>query len=140
MTLKDIAKQLTTAVQTVPNLVQILRDGLEQVEAGSDVTHEYSTNEQIVGKWIDGSDVYEKVITTPAQISITTSWSTIYSDSDIADANQIIDVKLLSTGGVYGGISYKVDSGNLQAATITSSLSFLAGTLLIVRYTKAATE
>ena len=89
MTLKDIAKQLTTAVQTVPNLVQILRDGLEQAEAGSDVEvtqvvssgtriasvkvgeettdlyapsalHDYSTSEHIVGKWIDGKDIFEK--------------------------------------------------------------------------------
>ena len=91
MTLKDIAKQLTTAVQTVPNLVQILRDGLEQATAGStvevtqvvssgtkiasvtvdDETTDlyapsaeiiYSTTERIVGKWIDNSIIYEKTI------------------------------------------------------------------------------
>ena len=37
MTFKQLAKQLTTAVQTVPNLVQILRDGFDQAETGSDV-------------------------------------------------------------------------------------------------------
>ena len=62
MTFKDIAKQLTTAVQTVPNLVQILRDGFEQVEAGSESTIDYSTTERLIGKWIDGSDLYEKTI------------------------------------------------------------------------------
>ena len=62
MTFKDIAKQLTTAVQTVPNLVQILRDGFEQAEAGSGSSIEYSTTEKVIGKWIDGSDLYEKTI------------------------------------------------------------------------------
>lgn len=92
MTLKDIAKQLTTAVQTVPNLVQILRDGLEQATAGSsvEVTQvvssgtkiasvkvdnettdlyapdgkiNYSETEQNTGlKWIDGKDIYVKTI------------------------------------------------------------------------------
>ena len=61
MTLKDIAKQLTTAVQTVPNLVQILRDGLEQATTeAADIN--YSTTEQKIGKWTDGKDLYMKVI------------------------------------------------------------------------------
>ena len=89
MTLKDIAKQLTTAVQTVPNLVQILRDGLEQATAGSTVevtqvvssgtkiasvkvdnattdlyaAHNYSGTEHVVGKWLDNSDIYERTLT-----------------------------------------------------------------------------
>ena len=101
MTLKDIAKQLTTAVQTVPNLVQILRDGLEQATAGSTVEvtqvvssgtkiasvkvdnettdlyapgamHNYSTTEHVVGKWIDGTtDVYEKTIVYTPESAIT---------------------------------------------------------------------
>ena len=93
MTLKDIAKQLTTAVQTVPNLVQILRDGFEQATAGSTVevtqvvstgtkiasvkvddnttdlyapiaAHNYSSTPVLIGKWIDGTtDIYEVVLT-----------------------------------------------------------------------------
>lgn len=92
MTLKDIAKKLSTAVPTVPNLIQILSEGLDQATAGSTVEvtqvvssgtkiatvtvddestdlyapsalHNYSGTEHIVGKWIDNSDIYEKTLT-----------------------------------------------------------------------------
>lgn len=59
MTLKDIAKQLTTAVQTVPNLVNVLRDGFEQVEGENSSGYDYSTDEKKVGTWIDGKDLYQ---------------------------------------------------------------------------------
>ena len=91
MTLKDIAKKLTTSIQTIPELVRILAEGLENAEAGSQVevtaiqesgtkiatitideeatdiyapTSEviYSTTERKIGKWIDGTDIYEKTI------------------------------------------------------------------------------
>ena len=62
MTLKDIAKQLTTAVQTVPNLVQILRDGLEQATAGStvEVTQVVSSGTKIASVTVDDetTDLY----------------------------------------------------------------------------------
>ena len=114
MTLKDIAKQLTTAVQTVPNLVQILRDGLEQASAGSsiEVTQvvssgtkiasvkvdddttdlyapsaavNYSTEERIIGKYIDGStdvymkffDISEYTIETPLDLGIPDTYTII---------------------------------------------------------------
>ena len=37
MTFKDLAAQLSTAIQTLPNLIQVLREGFQEVEAGSDV-------------------------------------------------------------------------------------------------------
>ena len=106
MTLKDIAKQLTTAVQTVPNLVQILRDGLEQATAGSTVEvtqvvssgtkiasvqvddettdlyapsalHTYSTTEHVVGKWIDNKDLYE--ITVEVTSITSNDWTDVYN-------------------------------------------------------------
>ena len=62
MTLKDIAKQLTTAVQTVPNLVQILRDGLEQATSGStvEVTQVVSSGTKIASVTVDDetTDLY----------------------------------------------------------------------------------
>lgn len=91
MTLKDIAQKLTTSIQTIPELVRILAEGLENAEAGSQIevtaiqesgtkiatitideeatdiyapTSEviYSTAERKIGKWIDNSDLYEKTI------------------------------------------------------------------------------
>lgn len=62
MTFKDIAKKLTTSIQTLPEIVRILAEGLENVEAGSTSEIDYSTTERKIGKWIDDSDLYEKTI------------------------------------------------------------------------------
>ena len=92
MTFKDIAKQLTTAVQTVPNLVQILRDGFEQAEAGSGSSIEYSTTERLIGKWIDGSDMYEKTYSFKTDSSsTTTAYAFTDSINKIVNAVGIID-------------------------------------------------
>lgn len=129
MTLKDIAKQLTTAVQTVPNLVQILRDGLEQAETGEDVvvtqvvttgtelasikvgddpavkiyapvvSKNYSTTEHVIGKWIDNSDIYE--ITLDA--GDLPSNDTLVLDSTPASISHLISIE---------GFAYSATPGN----------------------------
>lgn len=128
MTLKDIAKQLTTAVQTVPNLVQILRDGFEQAIAGSavEVTQVvssgtkiasvkvdnettnlyapsaeiiYSTTEHTVGKWIDNSTIYEKTINLGTMPNNTSASVNL----DISNIGIIIDINCIgisSTGAI----------------------------------------
>lgn len=93
MTLKDIAKQLTTAVQTVPNLVQILRDGFEQTEGGSSDTHNYSTTEHVVGKWIDGKDIYE-ITVTGLEVTLTSNEWSYYTG--ISGIDELIDLEMYS--------------------------------------------
>ena len=149
MTLKDIAKQLTTAVQTVPNLVQILRDGLEQATAGSSVevtqvvssgtkiasvkvdnettdlyapsaVVNYSTEERIIGKYIDGTtDVYTKFY----DISDYTIGTAV--DLSIPDTYTIIEgtitAKLIGSAqmiGSYNVVSYVNPQGNNSNITI----------------------
>ena len=94
MTLKDIAKQLTTAVQTVPNLVQILRDGLEQAETGEDV-----------------------VVTQTLQ-SGTEIGSIKVGDDDAVKlyAPEGSDVKVF-----FDGTSPAIASGNINSGTVTHS-------------------
>ena len=106
MTLKDIAKKLTTSIQTTPELVRILAEGLENAEAGSQIEVTaiqesgtkiatitideeatdiyapdseviYSITERKIGKWIDGSDLFQKVIEYTPESSITTGDHTI---------------------------------------------------------------
>lgn len=86
MTLKDIAKQLTTAVQTVPNLVQILRDGFEQATAGStvEVTQVVSTGTKIASVKVDDNttDLY----TPSASSAIFIDTSNVIKDDFTMDA------------------------------------------------------
>ena len=169
MTLKDIAKQLTTAVQTVPNLVQILRDGLNEATAGSAVeviqvvssgtkiatisvddentdiyapavTHQYSTTERIIGKWIDGSDIYEKTITGLSTTLNGTTWVHL-SDEAITDAKDIIDAKCYRTAG--GNLTTialseaQSNNGNVIVASFAGVTSVISDA--IITYTKVTT-
>lgn len=61
MTFEDLSKQLNTSVQSLQNLTQVLSAAFADMEGGGGSSG-YSTEEHIVGKWIDGSDIYEKTI------------------------------------------------------------------------------
>ena len=96
--------------------------------------HNYSTDEQIVGTWIDGSTVYEKTFIF-SEISIPKeTWTTV---ADVSTLN--ID-RLVSVFGNGSGASQVAsvnafnDNGNLKVF-----LSFAWGmTSITIRYTKSA--
>ena len=162
MKLKDIAAQLTNAVQTVPNLVRILKEGFEQATAGSTVTvtqavssgtkiasikvdddttdiyapgsaHAYSTTEHIVGAWIDNTPVYERTYELTGAVNISGSWSSAVFD---VDATQLLScVCTRSNGALYCDAS--IDNGKLKIRSgITTSLS--SGDKITLTYLKAA--
>ncbi len=65
MTFKDLAKRIATCYNSLPALIDALRDGFNEVEAGggggsSDI--EYSTEEKKIGTWIDGKPLYQKTL------------------------------------------------------------------------------
>lgn len=69
--------------------------------------HKYSTDEQIVGTWIDGKPLYEKVLNlTSVQIA-----DNNYSDSDIqyADHFEIVSGHYI-VSGAYGNIGLGLNS------------------------------
>lgn len=66
MAIKDsitnLKKGLRTTLTNVPALIDTLVRGLDGVAEAAEEESTYSTDERVVGKWIDGSDVYEKII------------------------------------------------------------------------------
>lgn len=77
MTFKDLAKRIATCYNSLPALVDALRDGFNEVEGGGSSEHTYSTTEQKIGKWIDGKDLYERVVhlnSLPAQAFTATDY------------------------------------------------------------------
>lgn len=81
----DLQKELSLALQNVPGAVagaikgltsikeeaQTIEQEISQIDERVETLeegHVYSTNEHVIGKWIDGSDLYEKTIeiTSPA--------------------------------------------------------------------------
>lgn len=108
-------------------------------------THTYSTTEQVIGTWIDGSPVYEKTFhsTTP---SVTDSVSII---EDISSLN--VDIPILITGNVVNvPINWILDVHNEVICFVNSAktgiVMRIANALLIetdcyitLRYTKLST-
>lgn len=114
--------------------------------SGGSTTHHYSTDEQIVGTWIDGSALYEKVF-----VSTTTPTANTWTDISLGDIN-VIDFKayIRRTGGfvdVFDGtgstlvgcirtltndtvFEYKVDS---------AYISNFIDIIITVKYTKLST-
>lgn len=178
MTLKDIAKKLATAVPTVPNIIQILSEGLDQATAGSTVEvtqvvssgtkiatiqvdeestdlyapsalHTYSSTEHVIGKWIDGSDLYEKtiVIDNPTH----GDWTEIISDSNIniigyvnsasyslTQAGEITSIDFFANANVYGR-SLIYDNGNSMKVEYYNSYGTLSKYIVTIQYTKTTT-
>ena len=66
MALKDsfinLNKALRTTLQNVPAVVDTLITGFDEIGDAAEAQNTYSTTERVVGKWIDGSTIYEKTV------------------------------------------------------------------------------
>lgn len=73
---------------------------------------EYSTDEKVVGKWIDGSDIYEKTFHNSETILLTASdWTNDISFVDASDVDLLIDAEAVRTIGAtsaYGYFQYAI--------------------------------
>lgn len=101
------------------------------------VQHDYSTQEQIVGKWIDGKDIYE--ITIENELSLTGSWQQYFDASEI---DNIIDVVMRTKRdgeeaspafSIYENATWLKRSGYIQVSCNAADWKLLSMT---VRYTK----
>ena len=110
--------------------------------SGSSSGHNYSTTEQVVGTWIDGSPIYEKTISTGAfSLDNTTTMRTILTDSNIG---LMISAKgaVIEAGIIYSapesGLSIKYNSPNLILEKTAGSWVVTEG-YVTIRYTKTTT-
>lgn len=150
MTLKDIAKQLTTAVQTVPNLVQILRDGFEQAEGGSSDAHNYSTTEHVVGKWIDDADLYEKTVSIGTVDAGTSGKNVAHGISNLGTVVEIIGTSYNTTENAYSSLPRVDNDASYQRYVLVTSTDVKIGgaanaaalteAYITIRYTKNVSE
>lgn len=102
----------------------------------------YSTQEQIIGTWVDGKPLYEKVFTlTSTTLVSANTWTTIYTNSLIGNVNQVVKCLYINSanGGIYDAMFYKPDGNNLQAYYVGPNgytFSFITGYYIILQYTK----
>lgn len=91
----------------------------------------YSTDEQVVGTWIDGKPVYRKVIVLPSRPVIGTSWKSL--GVSVPDIDIIVSVAHYDTVSAAGGtfIIVKNTSPLQGLAPISINVNYL-----ILEYTK----
>lgn len=71
-----------------------IQDAIDELAQGG-YAHHYSTTEQVVGTWIDGKPLYEKVIHFDSQLSISyTTWA--YTGVSIPNCGIIISAKTIA--------------------------------------------
>lgn len=105
----------------------------------------YSTDEKIVGQWIDGKPLYQKTITISG-VAFTTSYKVIGNIGLIPDYVHVSKYMLLSSNGDYKFVHNGTgdDGINIRIATNTGDISLRANTswgnpvlYITVQYTKS---
>lgn len=138
-TLTDIADAIREQTgDENPIMLSNFASEISSIVGGS---HTYSTDEQEVGTWIDGSTIYEKTLTVPTNLS---------SDSvQIVDSNFVGDriisyggYNVASTAGFYyplpdGRFRVNLESGALKIRSINGG-TWNGTTYLTIQYTKAS--
>lgn len=67
---------------------KLILNGKEYAGSGSE-WHEYSTDEKVVGKWIDGKPIYEKTVSLGA-LSYDTNWH--YISHGISNIDKVVEL------------------------------------------------
>jgi len=112
---------------------------------GGSSTHEYSTDEQVVGKWIDGSDLYEKTIHITTSVTSGATIATIDSLNEICFAQGTFKTSNGFTRiiGYNDGAQYMTVYADANAIKVIFTGVFASGQpitsiKLLVQYTKTS--
>lgn len=103
----------------------------EKIFATGEEYHKYSTNEQIVGEWIDGSTIYEKTFNLQSEISIDTSnWISL--GVSLSGVGVPISIEARSSRAVNSSVVVDIFDSPMTAKGLDKIKS------LTIRYTKAS--
>lgn len=128
----------TAADVTENKVLQADGNWVAQSGGGGSYSHDYSTNEKVVGKWIDGSPVYEKTYdcgNNPVEL-VSNAWS----NTPIPNNNigLIIDIKCIHANGTHFSFiaanTDNVSPGVVQVINVRSVNAWCR--YFIIRYTK----
>ena len=108
-----------------------VQEAIDELASRCDV---YSTDERVVGTWIDGSTVYERVMDVATTIQPETP--TLSSDS-IDGINKIIEGSAISpSGSCFLCIIIGIGTGNKILLINTRKESSIDVKYIVIRYTK----
>ena len=148
MALKDsfinLNKALRTTLQNVPAVVDTLIRGFDEIGDAAEDEGTYSTTERVVGKWTDGSTLYERVINVGAlpnntlkTIEIPTGLKIIsLTGTAINPTNGVtLTIPYVSLGGATGSVNVSAGDGVISITTDVNREPF-SDTNIIIRYIK----
>lgn len=98
------------------------------------LTNDYSTEEQIIGTWIDGKPIYRKYVSLGRLIDcVYNSWTSLTDVSSLHIKN-LIDCKLFSNNNcIWTGALTRINSGNIE---VFNGISTWTATNITIEYTK----
>lgn len=107
---------------------------------GKDGMHHYSTDEQVVGTWIDGSTLYEKTYSVSSSVSIGTSWSETGFELP-ANTNRVIEGFMYrnAQSGALMYAAFSINTNNHLNAMLAIADTLDSGSSITIRYTKSST-
>ena len=143
MAIKDSIAKLRKALRTTqtnaPAVIDTLIRGLDGVEEAAEEERTYSTDERIVGTWIDGKELYEKTINFGALPNSDTK----EVSHGIANIDQIIGIDAIAISNTNTTITipYVSPGGEVSiyatraiiSITTASSRSNFNGYIIIIR-------
>jgi hypothetical protein len=106
--------------------------------------HNYSTDEQVIGTWIDGSTLYEKTIEYTS--SIGTGWTTLYQDTSISIKDYKASIIIGNDGSAVLNVYQRASNNYFTTTTLANGNGLriynsgdtrLGGTITI-QYTKTS--
>ena len=139
MAIKDsivnLKKGLRTTLTNVPALIDTLVRGLDGVAEEIEKGEVYSSDERVVGTWIDGTEIYETAYA--ANVSLIPDWNG--TTIDATGMSLIIDTKVFSNNGRwYGFIASRINTNSGKIDILNTRDSNLSINYIILRYTKTS--
>lgn len=141
-TAADISYDNTSSHLTaddVQEAIDELNTAISSIDPELDIP--YSTTEQKIGTWTDGSDVYQKVIHFEEAVSIALDSAWHSTGITLSDIDTLIDLRCLG-GFVWNIVSGFLNSGVLTLTSIVAASGGAAASItdIVLVYTKVSQQ
>ena len=142
-TAADVSYNNTSSGLTADDVQEAIDEIVNDIPTIADYGRNYSATEKVVGSWVDGRDVFEKVIVTEAAYSVSNSNLTTITEVSTSNIDLLIDGTFIRIGNKAPvPCNFDASGSTLQARQCTSvnTLEFAIGSIIIMTYVKTATS
>lgn len=111
--------------------------GIKLIESPTQITNKYSTDETVVGEWIDGKKIYRKVFELSSEVEIhPQSWTSIGIKHTDYNVSKVISVKIINSSGTYYNASCALNIDDYFRFIAARDNSTIQAKYVILEYTK----